>query len=67
MCEAFEKLAKKYADQVADQVGDARAVQTRVDMVKSLMENMKWTLEQALTASGIKGKDRAVIAKALKN
>lgn len=61
MCESFERLANKYADQI----GDARAEQTKVDIVKALMENMKWTLEQALTASGIQGKDRAVIAKAL--
>ena len=61
MCESFERLANKYADQI----GDERAEQTKVDIVKALMENMKWTLEQALTASGIQGKDRAVIAKAL--
>ena len=29
------------------------------------MENMKWTLDQALTASGIQGKERGVIAKQL--
>ena len=57
MCESFSKLA--------DKVADEREEHTKVDMIKELMKNMKWTLEQALTASGIKGKDRAIIAKAL--
>ena len=57
MCEAFSKLA--------DKVADEREEQTKVDMIKELMKNMKWNLEQALTASGIKGKDRAIIAKDL--
>ena len=57
MCKSFEKLADKVADQ--------REEQTKVSIVKSLMNNMKWTLEQALNASGIKGKERAIIAKQL--
>ena len=57
MSESFTKLA--------DKVADERAEQTKVDIVKSLMENMKWTLDQALTASGIQGKERAIIAKQL--
>ncbi len=61
MCESFEKLANKYADDIASE----RVEQTKVDIVKSLMENMKWTLDQALTASGIQGKERAIIAKQL--
>ena len=61
MCESFERLANKYADQI----GDARAEQTKVNMVKELMKNTKFTLEQALTALGIKGKERAIIAKKL--
>lgn len=61
MCESFEKLANKYADDIASE----RVEQTKVDIVKSLMENMKWSLDQALTASGIQGKERAIIAKQL--
>jgi len=57
MCESFEKLA--------DKVADKREANTKANIVKSLMENMKWTLDQTLTASGIQGKDRAVIAKQL--
>ena len=57
MCESFTKLA--------DKVADERAEQTKVDIVKSLMINMKWTLDEALTVSGIQGKERAIIAKQL--
>ena len=61
MCESFEKLANKYADQIADE----RQTITRTDDVRSLMETMKWTLEQALNALKIQGKERAIIAKQL--
>ncbi len=53
MCEAFEKLA------------DKRAEQTKVNIIRELMKNMKWSLDEALNASGIKGKERAIIAKQL--
>ena len=53
MCESFEKLA------------DKRVEQKTIDMVRELMKNMKWTLEQALNATGIQGKERAIIAKQL--
>jgi len=61
MCESFERLANKYADKV----GDERAEQTKIDMIKLMMKNMKCTLEDALNALEITGKDRAVIAKRL--
>ena len=37
MCELFERLANKYADKV----GDERAEQTKIDMIKLMMKNMK--------------------------
>ena len=57
MCESFEKLADKRAE--------LKVEQKTVNMIKALMENMKWSLEQALNASGIQGKERAIIAKQL--
>lgn len=57
MCESFTKLA--------DKVADERQTETRIDDVRSLMETMKWTLEQALNALKIQGKERAIIAKQL--
>ena len=57
MCESFEKLAKEYAEGVAEQ--------KELDMVKELMSNMKWNIEQALNACGIQGDERIAITKAL--
>ena len=57
MCESFEKLADKRADE--------RQIKTRSDDVISLMDSMKWTLEQAFNALKIQGKERAIIAKQL--
>ena len=57
MCESFERLA--------DKVGDLRAEQTKIDMIKLMMKNMKCTLEEALNVMEIKGKERVVIAKQL--
>ena len=61
MCESFEKLANKIADIRAERV----EAEIKVNMTRTLMKNMKFTLEQALTALGIKGKERAVIAEQL--
>ena len=63
MCQSFEKLA----DKVANQRADARETQTKINIIKSLLNNTDMTLDQLLTASGIQGTDRAIIAKQLKN
>ena len=57
MCESFTKLA--------DKVADERAEQTTINNIKLMMKNMKCSLEDALNALEIKGKDRAIIAKQL--
>ena len=57
MCESFTKLA--------DKVADERELQTTARNVSSLMDSMKMTLEQALNALNIQGKERAIIAKQL--
>ena len=57
MCESFTKLA--------DKVADERELQTTARNVSSLMDSTKMTLEQALNALKIQGKERAVIAKQL--
>ena len=61
MCESFNKLA----DKVAEERAEEREVQTTARNVASLMDSMKMTLEQALNALKIQGKDRAIIAKQL--
>ena len=58
MCESFTKLA----DKVAEERADEREMQTTARNVASLMESMKMTLEQAMNALKIQGKDRAIIA-----
>lgn len=57
MCESFTKLA--------DKVADEREMQTRAMDVSLLMDSMKMSLEQALDALKIQGKERAIIAKQL--
>jgi len=57
MCESFTKLA--------DKVGNERAEETKINAIKLMMKNMKVSLEDALNTLEIKGKERAIIAKAL--
>ena len=57
MCESFTKLA--------DKVADEREMQTTARNVATLMDSMKMTLEQAMNALKIQGKERAIIAKQL--
>ena len=59
MCESFARLA--------DKVGDIREEETKINVIKLMMKNMKCTLEEALNALEIKGKERAIIAKQLQN
>ena len=57
MCESVEK----YGDR-REERGEKRGEEnTRIESVKNLMDNMKWTVEQALDALSIKGKERTVI------
>ena len=56
-CESFTRLANK--------VGDERAEQTTIKDIKLMMKNFKCSLEEALDALEIKGKERAIIAKQL--
>ena len=53
MCEAVVKYGDKRAEKEKEN--------TRIESVKNLMDNMKWTVEQALDALSIKGKERTVI------
>lgn len=53
MCEAVEEYAKEYA------------IKEKIISVKNLMENTKFTLEQALNALGIQGDERELITKHL--
>ncbi len=53
MCEAVEKY------------GDSRALDKQIEMIKNLMESMKWTAEQAMSAMQISDKDKNILIKRL--
>ena len=57
MCESVQTYAEKY--------GDKRELRGKINSVSNLMENMKWSLEQALNALGIQGEERVLISKQL--
>lgn len=66
VCESVEKYAKEYGDK-REKIGEARAtVNTNINAVRNLIENMKLSLDQALDVLGIKGDDRAAVEEALK-
>jgi len=77
MGETLDSLARKYAHELAGEMASEMAtemanemvsekqVKTRSDDVKTLMKSMKLTLEQALNALNVQGKERAIIAKQL--
>ena len=53
MCEAVEKY------------GDKRVLDKQIEMIKNLMESMKWTAEQAMSAMQISDKDKNILMKRL--
>ncbi len=57
MCEAVENYAKEYAKEYA--------IKEKIVSVNNLMENMTFSMEQALDALGIQGEERARITKEL--
>ncbi len=69
MGETLDSLARKYAHELAGEIANEmvseKQVKTRSDDVKTLMKSMKLTLEQALNALNVQGKERAIIAKQL--
>lgn len=50
MCQVFEELAEKKADE--------KVLDEKVNLVKNLMETMKWTAEQAMEAMKISETDK---------
>lgn len=57
MCEAVEKYAKEYAE-------NAR-LNSLLESIRNLMENMKLGAEQAMNVLGIKEQDREILQKRL--
>ena len=61
MCEAVEKYAKDYAEEYADR----KMLDKQKEMIKNLMESMKWSAEQAMTAMKVSDADRAMLLEKL--
>lgn len=61
MCEAVKEYAKEYAEEYAKEYADERDV----TKVSKLMENLHFTLEQALNVLDIQGTSRTYIIKRL--
>ena len=59
MCEAVRRYAEEYAE--------GRVVDSKVEIIKNLMKNMKFTLEQALKATGVTGEEKEIVIKKLQN
>lgn len=57
MCEAVERYADRYADK--------KRIDTLYESVKNLMDSMKLSAEQAMTALKISDKDRVILLKRL--
>ena len=53
MCEAIEKYA------------DRKALDKQIELIKNLMESMKWSAEQAMTAMQISDTDKTILLKKL--
>ena len=53
MCQVFEDLAEKRAK--------TRVLDEKVNLVKNLMDTMKWTAEQAMEAMKISEADRELL------
>ena len=57
MCQIFEDLAKKRANERAEELREETRIETLFNSIRSLMESMKWTAEQALTAMNVSEND----------
>lgn len=53
MCQVFEELAEKRAEETR--------IETLVTAIKSLMTSMKWTAEQAMTAMNVSENDQTLL------
>lgn len=59
-----ERVEERVKECVEERVKE-RVEKEKTIFVQNLMNNMKWTLDQALDALGIKGKERTLITQQL--
>jgi hypothetical protein len=69
MCEAVEKYgkdyAKEYAEKYAEQKAEIVRLNSLLESIKNLMESMKWSAEQAMSAMKVSEADRDMFLKEL--
>ena len=77
MCEAVEKYAKdyaeeyakeyakEYAEKYAEQKAEIVRLDSLVESIKNLMDSMKWSAEQAMSAMKVSEADKAILLKEL--
>lgn len=60
-----EEGGRKIMCEAVERYGDRRALDKQIEMIKNLMESMKWTAEQAMSAMQISDKDKNILMKRL--
>lgn len=63
--ERVEERVKECVEERVKECVEERVEKEKTISVQNLMNNMKWTLDQALDALGIKGKERTLITQQL--
>ncbi len=57
MCQVFEELAEERAEKRAEET----RIETLFNSIKNLMESMKWTAEQAMSAMNVSENDKTIL------
>ena len=63
--EEMSEIVERYINERVEERVKERVEREKTISVQNLMNNMKWTLDQALDALGIKGKERTLITQQL--
>ena len=65
MSEIVERYINERVEERVEERVKERVEKEKTISVQNLMNNLKWTLDQALDALGIKGKERTLITQQL--
>lgn len=63
--EEMSEIVERYINERVEERVKERVEKEKTISVQNLMNNMKWTLDQALDVLGIKGKERTLITQQL--
>ena len=63
--EEMSEIVERYINERVEERVKERVEKEKTISVQNLMNNMKWTLDQALDALGIRGKERTLITQQL--